>query len=226
MIYCVEDDTNIREIEMYALAQAGFEAIGLSDGDLFLRELQNGVRPELVLLDIMLPGASGISILRHMRRQPDLQRIPIIMATAKGEEYDRVIGLDLGADDYLVKPFSMLEMVSRIRAVLRRCSPESEPQEVLRNGRIVLDAASRIVTCSGEEIALTYKEFELLRLFMVHPGRAYTRDQLFDSVWGTDFVGETRTLDTHIRSLRRKLGIEGNLIETVRNVGYRMRRDS
>lgn len=219
MIWCVEDDASIRDIELYALRSAGLEAEGFADGDSFWRAMQSR-KPELVVLDVMLPGIDGTELLRRMRNTPALRQIPVIMATAKGAEYDRVQGLDSGADDYLVKPFSVIELVSRVRAVLRRCQPVQETH-VLRSGDLTLDTREHTVTCGGERVELTYKEYEVLRLFLSHPGTAFTRDRLMELVWGTDYCGESRTVDMHIRTLRQKLGDAGAHIQTIRNVGYR-----
>ncbi len=220
MIWCVEDDASIRDIEVYALQSTGFEAEGFSDGAQFWEAVQKE-RPELVVLDVMLPGIDGIELLRRMKTRAELRDIPVVMATAKGAEYDKIQGLDLGADYYLVKPFGVMELVSCVKAVLRRCAPKA-PAQVLRAGALELSPEEHTVTVDGARVALTYKEFELLKLFLSNPGMAFTRDQLFNAVWGMDFVGETRTVDMHIRTLRQKLGSCGNLIETVRNVGYRL----
>ncbi len=220
MIWCVEDDPSIRDIEVYALQSTGFEAQGFDNGDAFWQALQEG-QPELVLLDVMLPGTDGVTLLKRMKSSPALQDIPVIMATAKGAEYDKIQSLDLGADDYLVKPFGMMEMVSRVKAVLRRCTKNTETQ-LLQVGGLVLNLKEHTVTADGERIMLTYKEYELLRLFLSHPGAAFTREQLLSQVWDADYLGETRTVDMHIRTLRQKLGAYGQLIETVRNVGYRL----
>ncbi len=220
MIWCVEDDAGIRDIELYALRSMGFEARGFEDGASCWEALRSE-RPELVLLDVMLPGLDGVELLRKMKQSPGLRDIPVIMATAKGTEYDKIQSLDLGADDYLVKPFGMMEMTSRVKAVLRRCRPERE-ERLLRTGDLTVNLDEHTVTIGGERVMLTYKEFELLRLFLSHPGLAFTRDQLFSEIWGMDYCGETRTVDMHIRTLRQKLGEYGRMIETVRNVGYRM----
>ena len=220
MIWCVEDDASIRDIEVYALQSTGFEAKGFEDGTSFWEALRTE-RPELVVLDVMLPGIDGMELLRRMRADSGLSDIPVVMATAKGAEYDKIRGLDLGADYYLVKPFGVMELVSCIKTVLRRRGARSVPQQ-RRLGGLVLDEESRTVTADGENITLTYKEFELLRLFLSHPGTAFSRDQLMADVWGTDYCGETRTVDMHIRTLRQKLGAYGEKIETVRGVGYRM----
>ncbi len=220
MIWCVEDDASIRDIEVYTLTSTGFEARGFDDGVSFWSALQTE-KPDLVVLDVMLPGVDGIELLQRMKASAQLRTIPVVMATAKGAEYDRIRGLDLGADYYLVKPFGVMELVSCVKAVLRRCRPD-KAAHLLRSGGLVVDLDAHTVTVDGARIALTYKEFELLRLFLSHPGMAFTRDQLFQEVWGMDFCGETRTVDMHIRTLRQKLGPYGRRIETVRNVGYRM----
>ena len=219
MIYCVEDDNGIRDLMTYSLAVSGYEAKGFPDST-GLWEALHTVRPELIMLDIMLPGEDGITILKKLRENSATADIPVIMATAKGTEYDKVIGLDLGADDYLAKPFGMMEMVSRVRAVLRRSAPHSSG--VLTVGPIALDVVRHRVTVGGNEVTLTLKEFELLRLFAENKGVVFTRDQLLAHIWGVDYIGETRTVDVHIGTLRTKLGDAGELIETVRGVGYRM----
>lgn len=219
MIYCVEDDNGIRDLMTYTFAVSGYEAKGFPDSA-GLWEALHTVRPELIMLDIMLPGEDGITILKKLRENSATADIPVIMATAKGTEYDKVIGLDLGADDYLAKPFGMMEMVSRVRAVLRRSAPHSSG--VLTVGPIALDVVRHRVTVGGNEVTLTLKEFELLRLFAENKGVVFTRDQLLAHIWGVDYIGETRTVDVHIGTLRTKLGDAGELIETVRGVGYRM----
>ena len=221
MIWCVEDDASIRDIEVYALRSVGFEARGFSDGAAFWDALR-AERPELVVLDVMLPGIDGIELLSCMRASDALRDIPVIMATAKGTEYDKIHGLDLGADYYLAKPFGVMELVSCVKAVLRRCRRDDAERAGLSAGGVSLDADAHTVTAGGQRITLTYKEFELLRLFMAHPGTAFTREQLMERVWGTDYCGETRTVDMHIRTLRQKLGEYGEMIETVRGVGYRL----
>jgi len=220
MIWCVEDDASIRDIEVYTLTSTGFEARGFDDGVSFWSALQTQ-KPDLVVLDVMLPGVDGIELLQRMKASAELRTIPVVMATAKGAEYDKIRGLDLGADYYLVKPFGVMELVSCVKAVLRRCRPD-KAAHLLRSSGLVVDLDAHTVTVDGARVALTYKEFELLRLFLSHPGMAFTRDQLFQEVWGMDFCGETRTVDMHIRTLRQKLGPYGRRIETVRNVGYRM----
>lgn len=220
MIFCVEDDRAIRDLMIYTLNSAGFEAQGMEDGAVLFSALKQ-TKPELILLDIMLPGEDGITILKKMRQNPVTSEIPVIMATAKGTEYDKVIGLDLGADDYLAKPFGMMEMVSRVKAVLRRVGARDSSQ-ILHTGNLEMNKNRHIVLVSGKRTELTLKEYEMLRLFMENPGQVFTRDQLFDRIWGSDYVGESRTVDVHIGTLRAKLGECGVYIETVRGVGYRM----
>ncbi len=221
MIWCVEDDPGIRDIEVYSLGSAGFEARGFEDGAAFWDALQQDEAPELVVLDVMLPGVDGVELLRRMKDSEHLREIPVIMATAKGTEYDKIRSLDLGADDYLVKPFGIMEMISRIKAVLRRCKPR-QSEDLLKLEGLALNRQEHTVTIDGQRVMLTHKEYELLRLFLEHPGAAFSREQLLQRVWNTDYLGETRTVDMHIRTLRQKLGIYGNRIETVRNVGYRL----
>lgn len=222
MIYYVEDDESIRDLLLYALRQSGFEAVGFSDGAAFCEAIDAGRMPELILLDIMLPGEDGISILKKLRARGDTRRVPVVMTTARGEEYDKVLALDLGADDYLAKPFGMMEMVSRVRAVLRRTEPEPAQETLLQEGALTLDPVSHRVLVDGREAPLTLKEYDLLYLMMTNRGRAFTRDALLSAVWNDDFAGETRTVDVHIGTLRAKLGPCASLIETVRGVGYRM----
>ena len=220
MIWCVEDDASIRDIEVYALQSTGYEAKGFEDGTSFLKEVKNQ-KPELVVLDVMLPGIDGITLLQKLKEDPETREIPVVMATAKGAEYDKIQGLDLGADYYLTKPFGVMEFVSCVKAVLRRCQPR-QVEHLLKTGGLIVNIDEHTVTIDGERITLTYKEFELLRLFLSRPGMAFTRDQLFNEVWGMDYCGDTRTVDMHIRTLRQKLKDYGELIETVRNVGYRL----
>ena len=220
MIWCVDDDSTIRDIEVYTLTQTGFEAKGFPDGLSMLEALKNE-KPELIVLDIMLPGKDGIEVLREIRNNPETRKIPVIMATAKGTEIDKIQGLDTGADDYLVKPFGVMEMVSRIKAVLRRCEPD-EKEEILSIGEITLNDKEHLVTVNGEKVVLTFKEFEILKLFMTNPGIVFSRDKLLSEVWGIDYLGESRTVDMHIKTLRQKLGDAGTLIETVIGVGYKM----
>ncbi len=221
MIFCVEDDAGIRDLMIYTLNASGFRAVGFENAKEFYTALADTV-PELIMLDIMLPGEDGISILKRLKADARTADIPVIMATAKGNEYDKVIGLDLGADDYLAKPFGMMEMASRVRAVLRRSGRAAEKQQLIRVGGLEMNLGEHIVTAYGIRIQLTLKEFELLRTFMTNPGRAFTREQLLSSVWCEDFLGETRTVDVHVGTLRQKLGSCGKYIRTVRGVGYRL----
>ena len=220
MIWCVEDDGSIRDIEVYALQSAGLAARGFADGSSFWEAVRRE-RPDLVVMDTMLPGIDGVELLRRMRADPALSAVPVVMATAKGAEYDKVQSLDLGADYYLTKPFGVMEFLACVRSVLRRCGG-SEPGKILGLEGVRMDLSGRTVTVDGERAALTYKEFELLRLFLSHPGVAFTREQLMSDIWGTDYCGESRTVDMHIRTLRGKLGPYGDRIETVRGVGYRL----
>lgn len=220
MIWCVDDDNTIRDIEVYTLTQTGFEAKGFADGISMLEALKTE-KPELIVLDIMLPGKDGVEVLKEIRQSPETRKIPVIMATAKGTEMDKIQGLDTGADDYLVKPFGVMEMVSRIKAVLRRCEPD-EKEEVLTIGEITLSDKEHFVTVNGEKVVLTFKEFEILKLFMSNPGVVFSRDKLLSEVWGVDYLGESRTVDMHIKTLRQKLGDAGTIIETVIGVGYKM----
>ena len=220
MIWCVDDDSTIRDIEVYTLTQTGFEAKGFADGISMLEALKTE-KPELIVLDIMLPGKDGVEVLKKIRSNPETRKIPVIMATAKGTEMDKIQGLDTGADDYLVKPFGVMEMVSRIKAVLRRCEPD-EKEEVLSIGEITLSDKEHLVTVNGEKVVLTFKEFEILKLFMSNPGIVFSRNKLLSEVWGIDYLGESRTVDMHIKTLRQKLGDAGTIIETVIGVGYKM----
>ena len=222
MIWCVEDDDSIRDIEIYTLKSTGFEARGFVDGDSFWKELISTDRlPELVLMDIMLPGEDGIALLKKMRELSKTEDIPVIMATAKGMEFDKVQSLDIGADDYLVKPFGMMELVSRIKAVLRRTQKE-EVDTDLSYQDIRICNASHKVFVGDEEVELTKKEYNLLSYLIRNQGVVLTRDQLLNSIWGYDFDGETRTVDVHVRSLRQKLGNAGDCVTTVRGIGYRI----
>ncbi len=220
MIFCVDDDSTIREIEVYALQQTGFAARGFADGTELYEALKTEI-PELIILDIMLPEKDGMEILKELHSDPKTNHIPVIMATAKGTEMDKITGLDLGADDYLVKPFGVMEMVSRVKAVLRRYRVKKE-DGIWHSGDITLNEKGHYVRVGEEEIILTLKEFELLKLFMKHPGVVFSRDKLLSLVWDTDYAGETRTVDMHIKNLRQKLGSSGKKIETVIGVGYRM----
>ncbi len=222
MIFCVEDDAGIRDLMIYTLNASGFQAVGFGSAKELYAALADSV-PELVMLDIMLPGEDGISILKRLKADPRTADVPVIMATAKGNEYDKVIGLDLGADDYLAKPFGMMEMASRVRAVLRRSGRSSEKKDrLVCIGGLEMNLSEHTVTADGRRVQLTLKEYELLHTFMTNPGRAFTREQLLSTVWCEDFMGETRTVDVHVGTLRQKLGKCGAYIRTVRGVGYRM----
>lgn len=220
MIFCVDDDHAIRDIEVYTLEQTGFLAKGFSDGTSMLEALKTE-KPELIVLDIMLPEKNGVEILKEIRENPETRKIPVIMATAKGTEMDKIEGLDAGADDYLVKPFGVMELVSRIKAVLRRYQPPVNEEE-LRFDVIRMKEKEHQVYVGEKSISLTYKEFEMLKLFLKNPGIVFSREALLSEVWGHDFLGESRTVDMHIKNLRQKLGEEGKMIKTVIGVGYRL----
>ena len=219
-IYCVEDDQNIRDLVVYALGTDGFGAKGFEKSSELYEEMKKEL-PVLILLDIMLPEEDGMQILRHIRSDMTTRNIPVIMLTAKSAEFDKVMGLDSGADDYITKPFGVMEMISRVKAVLRRAGSVSEETRLVLGG-IILDAESHVVTVNGERVAFTYKEFELLQYLMKNEGIVLTRDKLMPAVWGFDFEGESRTVDMHIKTLRQKLGSCGSMIETVRGVGYKI----
>ena len=223
MIYCVEDEQNICELEVYTLQSVGFEAKGWSSGNELFAELEKEL-PKLILLDIMLPDEDGLTILRRLRSDERYAHIPVIMATAKGTEFDKVKGLDWGADDYIAKPFGMLEMVARIKAVLRRCEGRGVQQavQIIKRDNLEVNLEEHKVSVAGQEVVLTLKEFELLKKFLLNPGIVFSRDKLLNDIWGYEFTGETRTVDVHIRTLRQKLGSAGDLVETIRGVGYRM----
>lgn len=224
MIYCVEDEQNICELEVYTLQSVGMEAKGCGSGQELFAAMEKEV-PELIVLDIMLPDEDGMSILRRLRADKRFASVPVIMATAKGSEFDKVKGLDCGADDYIAKPFGMLEMVARIKAVLRRCNarePAVAENEIISVGNLVVNPLEHKVLVDDQEVVLTLKEYELLKKFLLNPGIVFSRDKLLNDIWGYEFSGETRTVDVHIRTLRQKLGDAGELIETIRGVGYRM----
>lgn len=220
MIYLVEDDNSIRELVVYTLRNTGFEARGFACGADFWEAMKQDT-PQMVLLDIMLPDEDGLTILKKIRAASGTERLPVMMLTAKGSEYDKVIGLDNGADDYLPKPFGMMELVSRVKAVLRRSEPEKK-EKFYQVGPVAVDISKHEVTVNGSPVVLTFKEFELLCCLMENEGIVLSRDRLLSKVWGYDFDGETRTVDVHIRTLRQKLGLGGNYIETIRGVGYKM----
>ena len=225
MIYCVEDDDDIRELMLYTLRTTGFEAQGFPNSELFWQAMEQ-VKPDLILLEIMLPGSDGLSSLEELRAKKSSESIPVIMATAKGTEFDKVKGLDMGADDYLVKPFGMMEMISRIKAVLRRTQSHVQEDKTLTIGSISLDVQNYTVKKDNKVIHLTLKEFELFALLMKNPNRVFTRQELLNQVWGEHFVGETRTVDVHIGTLRTKLGDASHLIKTIRGVGYRLEEEN
>lgn len=217
MIYIVEDDRNIQEIELFALKNSGYQAVGFETAEAFYAALDTKL-PELVILDIMLPDEDGLEILRRLRQRTDTHKIPVILVTAKATEIDRVKGLDCGADDYICKPFGVMEMIARVKALLRRSGGADE--SVMRCGSVTLDMEKRLVTVDGTPVELTYKEFELLRLLMKKHGIVVAREVIMEYVWDTNFEGESRTIDVHVRTLRHKLGEAGAMIKTVRNVGY------
>ena len=219
MIYCVEDDPSIRELLAYALHKEGYETRLFENGSTLLNVVEEKT-PELIILDIMLPGESGLALLKMLKAKAETKDIPVIMLTALGGEYDKVIGLDMGADDYIAKPFSVMELLARIRAVKRRSSSVS--QSVVDFAGIEMNVNSRSVSLNGVELDLTFKEFELLYLLVSHPGMVYTRDALLEKVWGYEFHGGSRTVDVHVATLRKKLGEKGDMIRTVRNIGYKM----
>lgn len=221
MIYVVEDDPGIRELECYALKQTGFEARGFEEGEAFLEAVRVQL-PQLVLLDVMLPGEDGNRLLARLRQDPRTRRLPVIMVTARGEEMDKVQGLDGGADDYIVKPFGVMELLSRVRAVIRRAGDEQSPQTELAVGDLRMDVARHRVFVKGRDVTLTHMEFELLRYLLINRGIALTRERLLDAVWGVDYPGDTRTVDVHMRTLRVKLGEASRCLQTVRGVGYRL----
>ncbi|HMM05961.1 MAG TPA: response regulator transcription factor [Clostridiales bacterium] len=220
MIYILEDDESIRNFVVYALNNSGFEARGFGTPGVFWESLKKET-PQLLLLDIMLPEEDGIEILKRLRKREVTKRLPIIMLTAKGSEYDKIIGLDSGADDYMTKPFSIMELISRVKALLRRTSEQKEAEEYSVGG-LYVNPAKHIVKANGENITLTLKEFELLALLIANRGIVFNRDQIFNKIWGYDFDGENRTVDVHVRTLRAKLGECGQLIETVRGIGYKI----
>ena len=220
MIWCVEDDASIRDIEVYALRSTGMEARGFEDGTSFWEALQQE-KPTLVILDVMLPGIDGIELLRRMREDPNLEAIPVVMATAKDSEIDKIQGLDLGADYYLTKPFGVMEFTSRIKAALRRAQ-RGQTEHLLRFEGIEMDDSRHLVTVDGEPVELTFKEYSLLKLFLSSPGVVLNRDTIMQKVWDTDFSLESRTIDMHVRTLRQKLGKAGDVIRTVRKVGYKL----
>lgn len=220
MIYYVEDDKNIRDLVIYTLNQTEYAAEGFDSSELFFAACKRKM-PELVLLDIMLPGEDGIAVLKKLRKTPGIGNVPVIMITAKGAEYDKVLGLDLGADDYITKPFGMMELVARVRAVLRRSAPQQKEAELALCG-LVVNPEKHTVLAGGQSISLTLKEFDLLRFLMENRGIVFSRDKLLETVWGYNYDGGTRTVDVHVQTLRQKLGEYGAAVKTVRGVGYCM----
>ena len=220
MIWCVDDDNTIREIEVYTLTQTGFEARGFADGISMLEALKTEI-PELIILDIMMPGMDGLEVLSQIRSETAYKNIPVIMATAKGTEMDKISGLNSGADDYLVKPFGVMEMVARVKAVLRRTVKEDSSLDITV-GKIILKENEHMVIANGEKVELTHKEFAMLKLFMQNVGMVFSRDKLMSEIWGMDYIAETRTVDMHIKTLRQKLGTAGGQIKTVIGVGYKL----
>ena len=220
-IWCIEDDENINNLITYALTSQGFEAVGFSCYSQFQERLKAD-RPDLVMLDIMLPDTDGVTILKNLKSDRLLRDIPVIMLTAKNSEIDIVKALDLGAEDYIKKPFGILEMVSRVKAVLRRCEKKDKSQQQLVFGNILMDKERHIVTVCGKQIDFTLKEYYLLKLFMENPHKVFSREHIMDAVWGESYVGESRTVDMHIKTLRQKLGDMGDAVVTIRGVGYKM----
>ena len=221
MIYFVEDDNSIRKLVLYSLTSAGMEAEGFARPGEFWSALDRQI-PQVVLLDIMLPEEDGISILKRLRASRKTKRLQVILLTAKGSEFDKVVGLDAGADDYVVKPFGMMELMARVRSALRRAEDAIPTVPILSLGELSVDRGRHLVRVAGEDVALTLKEFQLLCLLLERPGTVFTRDQLLSTVWGYDFDGASRTVDVHVRTLRQKLGAAGNLVQTVRGIGYKI----
>ncbi len=220
MIYCVEDEAAIRNMMVYTLIASGYEAEGIDSGPTLWKKLAEK-KPKLIMLDLNLPEEDGLSVLKKLKSSPETDSIPVIIATARGTEYDKVLGLDSGADDYLTKPFGMMEMISRVKAVLRRCEPRGQ-KKVYYLGPLTLDTTNHTVLVDGKSVKLTVKEYELLAMLLEEPGKVYSRSDLMQSIWGITNVGETRTVDVHIATLRMKIGRAGHYIETVRGVGYRV----
>lgn len=220
MIYCLEDDADIRELELYTLNSMNFKAEGFADAQSFFQAIAKEL-PELVVLDVMLPDMSGVDVLKKLRANPKTAKLPVIMATARGAEYEKIKALDLGADDYMTKPFSVMEMVARIKAILRRSNEGSDAKGEVKFGKIEINEVKHSVTADDKKLDLSLKEFELLLLLIKHPGRVYSRDELLNLIWGIDYDGENRTVDVHIRALRSKLGELENVIQTVRGIGYK-----
>lgn len=221
-IYYVEDDTSIRELVLYALKTAEFQVIGFENAASFYKRMKEQ-QPDLILLDIMLPDEDGVSILKKLKSRPDTENIPVIMMTAKSSEYDKVLGLDSGADDYITKPFGVMELISRVKAVIRRSDrSKGSAGEVLKIGELVLDEQKHEVYARGQEVSLTFKEFELLSYLMKNRGLVLSRDKILNTIWNYEYEGESRTVDVHIGSLRQKLGTCGDFIKTIRGIGYKI----
>lgn len=221
-IYYVEDDTSIRELVLYALKTAGFQVMGFENAASFYKRMKEQ-QPDLILLDIMLPDEDGVSILKKLKSRPDTENIPVIMMTAKSSEYDKVLGLDSGADDYITKPFGVMELISRVKAVIRRSDrSKGSAGEVLKIGELVLDEQKHEVYARGQEVSLTFKEFELLSYLMKNRGLVLSRDKILNTIWNYEYEGESRTVDVHIGSLRQKLGTCGDFIKTIRGIGYKI----
>ncbi|MCL1849729.1 MAG: response regulator transcription factor [Clostridiales bacterium] len=227
MICCVEDDSYIRDLIVYALNSSGFQAKGFPEGDSFFADLYNEI-PELIILDVMLPGKDGIQILKLLKREPRTKTLPVILLTAKSTEFDKVLGLDSGADDYMTKPFGVMELIARVKALLRRTTSDGREEgdegteDVLRIGELELFPQQHQVLVDGEAVQLTFKEFALLQYMLINTGYALSREQILTAVWGYDFEGGTRTVDMHIKTLRQKTGEAGKMIETVRGIGYKI----
>ena len=222
MIYYVEDDTSIRELVLYALKTAEFQVMGFENAASFYKRMKEQ-QPDLILLDIMLPDEDGVSILKKLKSRPDTENIPVIMMTAKSSEYDKVLGLDSGADDYITKPFGVMELISRVKAVIRRSDrSKGSAGEVLKIGELVLDEQKHEVYARGQEVSLTFKEFELLSYLMKNRGLVLSRDKILNTIWNYEYEGESRTVDVHIGSLRQKLGTCGDFIKTIRGIGYKI----
>ena len=221
-IYYVEDDTSIRELVLYALKTAEFQVMGFENAASFYKRMKEQ-QPDLILLDIMLPDEDGVSILKKLKSRPDTENIPVIMMTAKSSEYDKVLGLDSGADDYITKPFGVMELISRVKAVIRRSDrSKGSAGEVLKIGELVLDEQKHEVYARGQEVSLTFKEFELLSYLMKNRGLVLSRDKILNTIWNYEYGGESRTVDVHIGSLRQKLGTCGDFIKTIRGIGYKI----
>lgn len=221
-IYYVEDDTSIRELVLYALKTAEFQVMGFENAASFYKRMKEQ-QPDLILLDIMLPDEDGVSILKKLKSRPDTENIPVIMMTAKSSEYDKVLGLDSGADDYITKPFGVMELISRVKAVIRRSDrSKGSAGEVLKIGELVLDEQKHEVYARGQEVSLTFKEFELLSYLMKNRGLVLSRDKILNTIWNYEYEGESRTIDVHIGSLRQKLGTCGDFIKTIRGIGYKI----